>query len=75
MERFRLCGRGYISLALRWPQHFLVMFDLPSSRDKYPEYAGAGEEAFATSLKFVVECQRAEVVVGGRPERLAFLAW
>jgi len=75
LERFRLCGRGYISFALRWPQHFLVMFDLPSSRDKYPEYAGAGEEAFATLLKFVVECQRAEVLPGGEPERLAFMAW
>jgi len=75
LERFRLCGRGYISFALRWPQHFLVMFDLPSGRDKYPEYAGAGEEAFATLLKFVVECQRAEVLPGGEPERLAFMAW
>jgi len=75
LERFRLCGRGYISFALRWPQHFLVMFDLPSGRDKYPEYAGAGEEAFTTLLKFVVECQRAEVLAGGEPERLAFMAW
>ena len=75
LERFRLCGRGYISFALRWPQHFLVMFDLPSTRDKYPEYAGAGEEAFTTLLKFVVECQRAEVLAGGEPERLAFMAW
>jgi len=75
LERFRLCGRGYISFALRWPQHFLVMFDLPSSRDKYPEYAGAGEEAFTTLLKFVVECQRAEVLAGGESERLAFMAW
>ena len=75
LERFRLCGRGYISFALRWPQHFLVMFDLPSGREKYPEYAGAGEEAFATLLKFVVECQRAEVLPGGEPERLAFMAW
>lgn len=75
LERFRLCGRGYISFALRWPQHFLVMFDLPSGRDKYPEYAGAGEEAFTTLLKFVVECQRAEVLAGGESERLAFMAW
>jgi AcrR family transcriptional regulator len=74
-ERLRLCGRGYISFALRWPQHFLVMFDLPSSRDKYPEYAGAGEAAFATLLKFVIECQEAEVLAGGEPEPLAFMAW
>jgi hypothetical protein len=28
-ERLQLCGCGYVSFALRWPQHFLVMFDLP----------------------------------------------
>lgn len=74
-ERFRLCGRGYISFALRWPEHFLVMFDLPSSRNKYPEYAGAGEEAFATLLRFVVECQEAGTLASGEPEPLACMAW
>ena len=74
-ERFRLCGRGYLSFALRWPQHFLVMFDLPSARDKYPEYAAAGEEAFATLMKFVVECQEAGALAGGDPVPLAFMAW
>jgi AcrR family transcriptional regulator len=74
-ERFRLCGRGYVSFALRWPQHFLVMFDLPSSRDKYPEYAEAGDEAFATLLKFIVECQETGVLSAGDPEPLAFMAW
>ena len=24
-----MCGCGYVDFALRWPQHFLVMFDLP----------------------------------------------
>lgn len=74
-ERFRLCGRGYLSFALRWPQHFLVMFDLPSARDKYPEYAAAGEEAFATLLKFVVGCQEAGALAGGDPVPLALMAW
>jgi len=74
-ERFRLCGRGYVSFALRWPQHFLVMFDLPSSRDKYPEYAGAGNDAFATLLAFIVECQEAGVLPTGNPEPMALMAW
>ena len=29
-ERLWLCGCGYVDFALRWPHHFLVMFDLPS---------------------------------------------
>jgi AcrR family transcriptional regulator len=74
-ERFRLCGRGYVSFALRWPQHFLVMFDLPSSRDKYPEHAKAGDEAFATLLALIVECQEAGVLSRVDPEPLAFMVW
>jgi hypothetical protein len=74
-ERLRLCARGYVSFALRWPQHFLVMFDLPSSRDKYPEYTGAGDEAFATLLTLIVECQKTGVLSAGDPEPLAFMAW
>src|SRR5258708_9908418 len=74
-ERFRLCGRGYVSFALRWPQHFLVMFDLPLSRDKYPEYAKAGGEAFATLLALIVECQEAGVLSRGDPEPMALVAW
>src|SRR5271157_3002260 len=27
-ERLVLCGCGYVEFALRWPQHFMVMFDL-----------------------------------------------
>jgi AcrR family transcriptional regulator len=74
-ERFRLCGRGYVSFALRWPQHFQVMFDLPSSQDKYPEHANAADEAFATLLTFIAECQEAGVLPAGDSESLALLAW
>ncbi|HEY1649157.1 MAG TPA: TetR/AcrR family transcriptional regulator [Terracidiphilus sp.] len=28
-ERLELCGCGYVEFALRWPNHLLVMFDLP----------------------------------------------
>jgi AcrR family transcriptional regulator len=74
-ERFRLCGRGYVSFALRWPEHFQVMFDLPSGQDKYPEHAKAGDEAFATLLTFIAECQEAGVLPAGDPESPALLAW
>src|ERR1039458_4452503 len=29
LGRLQLCGCGYVDFALRWPHHFLVMFDLP----------------------------------------------
>src|ERR1700690_3059070 len=29
LERFRMSGRGYVEFALRYPQHFAVMFEVP----------------------------------------------
>jgi AcrR family transcriptional regulator len=75
LERLRFCGRGYVDFALRWPQHFFVMFDLPSSREKYPEYAAAGQEAFDTLLTFIVACQKEGALPGEEPEILALTAW
>jgi AcrR family transcriptional regulator len=75
LERLRFCGRGYVDFALRWPQHFFVMFDLPSSREKYPEYAAAGQEAFDTLLTFIVACQEDGALPREEPELLALTAW
>ena len=75
LERLRFCGRGYVDFALRWPQHFYVMFDLPSSREKYPEYASAGQEAFNTLLTFIVACQEAGSLPDKDPRQLALTAW
>jgi AcrR family transcriptional regulator len=74
-DRFRLCGRAYVSFALRWSQHFVVMFDLPSTREKYPEHAAAGDEAFDTLLKYIVDCQESGALAPGDPKQLAFIAW
>jgi AcrR family transcriptional regulator len=41
-DRLRLCGCGYVDFALRWPQRFLAMFDLP-------ERGTIGENAFKRS--------------------------
>jgi AcrR family transcriptional regulator len=75
LERLRLCGRGYVDFALRWPQHFFVMFDLPSSREKYPEYATVGQEAFDTLLTFIVACQEDGTLPEEEPELLGLTAW
>src|SRR5271165_6885062 len=69
-ERLRLCGRGYVSFALRWPEHFSVMFDLPSNQETYPNYAAAGEEAFETLLAFIVECQETGALSAEDPRQL-----
>jgi AcrR family transcriptional regulator len=74
-ERLRFSGRGYVNFALRWPQHFMVMFDLPSDRDRQPDYQAAAQEAFDTLLGYIEECQKAGLLPEGDPRPLALAAW
>ena len=67
-DRLRLCGCGYVDFALRWPQHFLAMFDLP-------ERGTIGENAFQTLLQFIVESQKEGALPEGDPHPLALMAW
>ena len=67
-DRLRLCGCGYVDFALRWPQHFLVMFDLPKD-------GSVGESAFQTLLEFIVESQKEGALPKGDPHPLALMAW
>jgi AcrR family transcriptional regulator len=67
-DRLRLCGCGYVEFAIRWPQHFLVMFDLPK-RGTF------GENAFQTLLEFIVESQKEGALPAGDPHPLALMAW
>lgn len=72
-ERLRLCGCGYVDFALRWPHHFLVMFDLPS-RD-LPGHDTVGANAFQTLLEFIIESQKEGALPQGDPHPLALMAW
>ena len=42
LERFRSSGRGYVEFALRYPQHFAVMFEVPWQYELYPQTRAAG---------------------------------
>jgi AcrR family transcriptional regulator len=72
-ERLRLCGCGYVDFALHWPQHFLVMFDLPSS--ELPKDETASENAFQTLLGLIIESQKEGTLPEGDPHPLALMAW
>ena len=74
-DRLRLCGRGYVDFAQRWPQHFLVMFDLPVNGAEYPEYAAAGTQAFQTLLDSILQCQEAGALPPGDPSPMALASW
>jgi AcrR family transcriptional regulator len=86
-ERLVLCGCGYVEFALLWPQHLLVMFDLPAGwREASPitqfdppidsqigPQIGAG--AFAVLLDSIVAAQQSGDLPSGDPEPLAWTAW
>jgi AcrR family transcriptional regulator len=75
LDRFRLSGRGYVQFALRYPQHFTVMFEAPKRFDTHPEALAAGERAFTTLVRYIEECQSAGSLPPGDSKQLALLAW
>jgi len=75
LERLEHAGLGYVTFALRRPEHFTVMFDAPVSKRKHPDSAAAGEESFATLLGFVKGCQDAGRLPSGDLRQMALLAW
>ncbi len=75
IQRLRRSGIAYVDFALRWPQHFAVMFDAPWSKADYPECAAAAERCFETLLGFVRASQTAGQMPAGDSLRLAYKAW
>ena len=75
MARLRLSGRGYVDFALRFPQHFVVMFESPQPIKTNLESRQAGERAFHTLTRYIEECQQAGSIPDGDSTRLALLAW
>jgi AcrR family transcriptional regulator len=75
-ERLELCGCGYVDFALRWPQHLLVMFDLPAAlREGCDPGPRIGEDAFRVLLDGIVAAQESGDLLAGDPQPLAWTAW
>ncbi len=74
-ERLILCGCGYVQFALSWPQHLLVMFDLPISPRPEGNNPAIGENAFHLLLQCVVAAQHSGDLPAGDPRPHAWTAW
>jgi AcrR family transcriptional regulator len=74
-EQLKQAGLGYVTFALRRPEHFTVMFDAPRSKKEHPEAVEAGEKAFGTLLAFVKRCQDKGALPAGDNLKFALLAW
>ena len=75
MERLRLSGQGYVDFALRFPRHFVVMFESPQPIKTNIESRTAGERAFGALTHYIEECQKEGSLPNGDSTRLALLAW
>jgi AcrR family transcriptional regulator len=75
LDRLKRAGLGYVSFALRRPEHFTVMFDAPMSKQKHPDSAAAAEQAFGTLMTFVKGAQDAGRLPSGDLRQMALLAW
>jgi AcrR family transcriptional regulator len=74
LGRLKRSGYAYVAFALRRPEHFAAMFDVPASGAD-PDCRQAGEEAFATLVNFIELCQREGQLPAGGTEHRALLAW
>jgi len=75
LERFRASGRGYVEFALRYPQHFAVMFEVPWKYELHPQTQAAGARAFGTLVRYVEACQAEGILPPGDARPFALLAW
>jgi len=75
LDALMLTGRGYVKFALRWPEHFSVMFDYCQGLDAYPAYAASGQRAFQVLLDHVAGAQRDGRLPAADANELALTAW
>jgi AcrR family transcriptional regulator len=75
LDRLKAAGLAYVSFALRRPEHFAVMFDVPVPTSNSPERRGAQKEAFETLVRLVGDCQEAGQMPSGESIDFALLAW
>ena len=75
LDALLLAGRGYVQFALRWPEHFSVMFDHCQNLDAFPDYAASGRRAFQVLLDKILGAQRSRQLPAGDANPLAMTAW
>ncbi|MFZ0962025.1 MAG: TetR/AcrR family transcriptional regulator [Terriglobia bacterium] len=75
LQGFRASGRGYVEFALRYPQHFAVMFEVPWQYDLHPQTQAAGGRAFGTLVGYIEACQAEGILPPGDARPFALLAW
>lgn len=74
-ERLVLCGCGYVEFALRYPQHFMVMFDVAELRHEKRDVTRNSSAAFQVLVDAISFAQQAGALPGSDPLPHALTAW
>ena len=75
LDRLKHAGLAYVGFALRKPEHFTVMFDVPRSEDLSLEAATAAKEAFSELSLLVRAVQADGRFAGIDSQQQALYAW
>lgn len=75
LERLQYSACGYVEFALRWPNHFAVMFDLPREMASTTKSSPTGLGAFGILMSCMEEAQAEGDLPEGDPLPLALTAW
>jgi AcrR family transcriptional regulator len=75
LERLKQSGLAYVSFALRRPEYFSVMFDIPTVQSSYLECRQAAEEAFSVLVGFVESSREELHLISGDTKEYALTAW
>ena len=74
LGKLKRAGYSYVAFALRRPEHFAAMFDVPELRTD-PACRRVGEESFASLARVIRRCQREGQLPAGGTEHRTLLAW
>jgi AcrR family transcriptional regulator len=75
LDRLKHAGLAYIEFALRRPEHFAVMFDVPLSERRHLDSIETAKQAFSVLVGLVKNAQEEGQLVSGDTLDYAFLAW
>lgn len=75
LDRLKYAGLAYVAFALRKPEHFTVMFDVPRSEDLSRDAAEAAKEAFSELNLLVRAVQANGHFAQNEPQQQTLYAW
>jgi len=75
LARLEALGLAYVAFARTQPEMFRVMFGANSPKTECGERQAVASRAFGVFVHAIVECQKAQTLPRGEPEKIALAVW